>query len=131
MELEIDSAYDEEQSRLKYVNKRIEERLSLIRKYYIVIEMLSCNKKQTDGRKYYRIYKKPKFKMDIAGQALFLYLKDNYFITEIYIKDDTVYDYTYNPNETIKNQSMLEYMFNSMDDVKVKIIKQYCDWEFK
>ena len=133
MEIKIDSLYDAEQSRLKYVNKMIIERLPMAGKYYIIKESLS---KANDGSRYFKIYKKPtQIKLSTTnavapGNLLFAYLKDNYFITEIRIKDDTIYSAAYTPNEVIIHREMLKYMFNSIDDLKIKIIKQYCDWEF-
>jgi len=125
MELEIESVYDE----MKVpINKAIIERLDLIRKYYVVIEDKEASK---DGYRYFAIYKKPtSIPENVIGNLMFYQLKDIYYITNIRIKDDTIYADAYTPDEVIIIKGMLTYSFNNIDGVKIKIIKQYCDYEF-
>jgi len=128
-ELEITSIYDYDKIP---VNKAIIERLDVARKYYIIVE---DKDKAKDGWRYFTIYKRPNVVPDavpkVAKNIVFLCYKNIYFITSIRIKDDTICSDVYTPNEVIITRELLKYMFNSIDGLKIKIIKQYCELDFE
>jgi len=134
MEIKIDSVYGDKQN--KY--KEIMERLKLVNKYYIVIKYNESlrdvfNIENYDSTyTYVNLYKRPEILPDnLVGKALFKFFEDNYYITQIRIKDNIIENYCYNPTQVTLNKTMLEYMFNSIDDIEVKIIKKYYDSGFK
>jgi hypothetical protein len=134
MELKIDSIYGDRQN--KY--KEIMERLKLINKHYVVIKYKESLKDVFEiedydsAYTYVNIYKRPEILPDnMVGKALFKFFEDNYYITQLRIKDNIIENYCYNPTQVTLNQTTLTYMFNSIDDIEVKIIKKYYESEFK
>jgi len=133
MELEIINKYDENEQHVKYVNSLIHDRVcNLISKYYNIIPVID---NKTHG---YLIYKKLNFKFkyypDICNSILFKFIHfiwpDQGIVIVFYVDGNVVKVYANSPNEVKLYQLWLDSNFNNMDNVKIKIVKYYCDWEF-
>lgn len=134
MELKIDSIYGDKQN--KY--KEIMERLKIINKHYVVIKYEESLKdvfkinNYDSSYTYVNLYKRPEILPDnVVGKALFKFFDDNYYITQLRIKDNVIENYCYNPTQVTLNETTLTYMFNSIDDIEIKIVKMYYESEFK
>lgn len=135
MEINIVSKSKEESDRA-FVNRQIKDRINT----YISDKY---NVKYDNWKEVYVIYKKPIYTDDKLKNIIiciiynidFLikdYLKSNkYKVIKFKVMDDQIIANARNPNEVKMYQFNLEHWFNSIDNVKITIQKQYYDWKYE
>lgn len=135
MEINIVSKSKEESDKA-FVNRQIKDRIDTYISY-------NYNVKLGMGINTYIIYKKPVYgKNNIKNIITYIIYhidflikdlinSDKYRIITLSIDGNEIIANAKNPNEAKTHQFNLEHWFNSIDNIKIIIQKQYYDWEYE
>ena len=132
MEINIISK-SEEESEKAFVNRQIKDRIDTYISY-------NYNVKHGVNDNTYIIYKKPVYgKNKIKNIITYIIYNINFikgysnkhWIMTFKVDNDEIKINARNPNEVRLYKGKLELLFNSIDNIKITIVKKYYDWEYE